>query len=75
MRHSARTATSRRARHVHSDPAQDDPHDAIDLEFLRLWMGLSQLRARLRDDRRATRKPPAPDIMKSAQKAARRKAA
>lgn len=54
MRHSGRKVTpgSKRSgsRIVH-----DDPHDAIDLELLRLWMGLSRLRERLWDGARHVR--------------------
>lgn len=71
MRHSARKITHRSKRPTRRcEIAQDNPHDAIALEFLRLWMGLSRLRERLWDgaDQMRPCNPPAP-------KASRRKAA
>ena len=50
----ARKTASDRGRPVRNEyPARDDPHNAIDLEFLRIWMRISQLREKLRDDRHA----------------------
>lgn len=56
MRHSGRKITPGRKRPGRrSDVVHDDPHDAIDLELLRLWMGLSRLRERLCDGARTGR--------------------
>lgn len=71
MRHSGRKATPGPKRSVRrGDVVHDDPHDAIDLELLRLWMGLSRLRERLSRGARKVR-PRSP----LASKAPRRKAA
>jgi hypothetical protein len=51
-------------------PAQDDPHDAIDLEFLRIWMRISRLREKIHDDRHVVNPRKSP-----MNKAPRRKAA
>lgn len=50
--------------------AQGDPHDAIDLEFLRLWLELSRLREKLLSVQRAAKPRKA-----AIHKASRRKAA
>lgn len=50
MRHSGRKVTpgpKRSARR--GNVLRDDPRDALDLELLRLWMGLSRLREKLCD--------------------------
>lgn len=70
-RGAGRRIASGRRRPVHNEyPAQDDPHDAIDLEFLRIWMRISRLREKIHDDRHVANphKPPM-------NKAPRRKAA
>ena len=49
----ARRIASGRRRPARNEgyPARDNPHDAIDLEFLRIWMRISRLREKLLDDR------------------------
>lgn len=67
------------------DPAQDDPHDAIEQELLGIWLSISRLRDMMRDKpaaaggcviplrpRGASRKSPP---KKSTQKKPRRRAA
>jgi hypothetical protein len=70
MRHSGKRVRSGSKRSARRGAMRDDPHDAMAVEFLRLWMGLSRLRERLQDGpgRTPPRHPPAP-------KASRRKAA
>jgi hypothetical protein len=71
MGYSARRGTFGPIRPVRGgSPSQDDPHDAIDLEFLGLWLGIARLGQRLRDDRGATRPRKQPSV-----KGPRRKAA
>jgi hypothetical protein len=42
-------AAWKRAQRAHTRlPVTDDPHDAIDLELLALWFGISRLREHLR---------------------------
>lgn len=68
MRHSGRKNTAGRKPPVTFDTfGQDDPHDTIALELLRLWIGLSRLREDMRTQTRAPR-PPSP-------RASRRRAA
>jgi hypothetical protein len=60
----ARRVASGRGRPIQNEyPARDDAHDAIDLEFLRIWMRIARLRERIRDEPhtvkpRKPRKPP-----------------
>lgn len=56
MRHSERKITPRPKRpRRRGNVRRDDPHDAVDLELLRLWMGLSRLRETLCDAARRGR--------------------
>ena len=63
------------------DPAQDDPHDAIDQELLGIWLSISRLRQLIRGSTAAapgggvTRLPRRPAPKKSTQKKPRRRAA
>lgn len=57
-------------------PPADDPHDAIDLELLALWLGISRLRESLRMSRGRRRRAVAMTPDKApALKKLRRKAA
>jgi len=76
MRKRPKTATNRRrapGQPVFSDdPAQDDPHDAIDQELLGIWLSISRLREliRARPARRVAIKTTAPSRKQPRRKAA-----
>lgn len=69
---------ARSARHGGGGKAMaDDPHDAIELRLLTVWLGLSQLHEELRHSRRvcAARRPRLAHAKAAAVKRPRRKAA
>jgi hypothetical protein len=76
MRKRPKTAANRRPGRdqpeFSDDPAQDDPHDAIDQELLGIWLSISRLREliRARPPRRVAIKATAPSRKQPRRKAA-----
>lgn len=71
MGNSARKGTSGPIRPVQGgSPLQDDPHDAIGLELLGLWLGLARLEQRLHNDHGTVRPRRQPSVRGLRRKAA-----
>ncbi len=86
MRKRHKSATAKRPLKIllpvfNDDPANDDPHDAIDQELLGIWLSVSRLRQLIRGnsaatpDRHVIRLPRRQAPKKSTHKKPRRKAA